>query len=78
MGEVDLAAPVLNLGETGELRAVVHRNGLKDLRELVPKLFLEQLHGTQNGVSVLAGNMEGNVERTPSQEAGLPYPGGTV
>lgn len=61
MGEVDLAAPVLNLGETGELRAVVHGNGLKDLRELVPKLFLEQLHGTQHGVSVLAGNMEGNV-----------------
>ena len=60
-GEVDLAAPVFSLGETGELRAVVHGNGLKDLRELVSKLFLEQLHGTQPGVSVLAGNMEGDV-----------------
>ena len=61
MGEVDLAAPVLNLGEAGELRAVVHGNGLKDLRELVSKLFLEQLQGTQNGVRVPAGNLEGDV-----------------
>ena len=61
MGEIDLTAPLFNLGETRELRAVVHGNGLKDLRELVSKLFLEQLHGTQNGAGIFAGNLEGNV-----------------
>ena len=34
VGEENLAAPVLHLGEVSELAAVVHSNGFKDLREV--------------------------------------------
>lgn len=35
VGEENLAAPVLHLGEVSELAAVVHSNGFKDLREVL-------------------------------------------
>ena len=41
MGEENLAAPVLHLGEVSELAAVVHSNGFKDLREVFSVLIME-------------------------------------
>ena len=40
MGEENLAAPVLHLGEVSELAAVVHSNGFKDLREVFSVLIM--------------------------------------
>ena len=42
MSEEGFAAPVLHLGEVSELAAVVHRNGLKDLREVFSILVMER------------------------------------
>lgn len=44
MGEENLAAPVLHLGEVSELAAVVHGNGFKDLREVLSVLIMEGVH----------------------------------
>ena len=61
MRKVDCAAPVLDLTERRKLRAVVHGNGLENLRELVSEFFPERLHGVQNGGCILAGNPDGNI-----------------
>ena len=58
MGEENLAAPVLHLGEVSELAAIVHSNGFKDLREVFSVLIMEGVHEIHHRLAGFARDTE--------------------
>ena len=58
MGEENLAAPVLHLGEVSKLAAVVHSDGFKDLREVFSVLIMEGVHEIHHRLAGFARDTE--------------------
>lgn len=61
VGEENLAAPVLHLGEVSEPAAVVHSNGFKDLREVFSVLIMEGVHEIHHRLTGFARDTERKV-----------------
>ena len=51
---------MLRLREAGKLAAVVHSNGLEDLRKVLAILSPEGSHGVHYGLAGLAGDADGS------------------
>ena len=59
-GQRKPCCPMLRLREAGKLAAVVHSNGLEDLRKVLAIPSPEGSHGVHYGLAGLAGDADGS------------------